>query len=387
MIAAAAPETKDREIVETPSGKWRDGENFPVGSLLIRRDLRVHVHAFYRFARNADDIADNPELCATEKIRRLDRMAAVLGGAPGDDSPAAAAMHQSLAAAGMTAQHCHDILRAFRQDAEQRRYRDWDELMEYCRYSASPVGRQLLDLHRESRETWPPSDALCSALQVLNHLQDCAEDYRLLDRVYLPTADLAAAGTDVTALTAAQSSPALRRVLDAMLDRTADLVATARGLSPCVAAPGLRCECAVITELAARLLRRLRSGDPLASPGRARQSRFSCGFSGRRPARDPLVSDTPFDAVTTVAGDAALRQTIRNRVEGARTSFYWAMRLLPRRPPQRHVRCLRLVPRSRRHCRRRASGCAQARSTGRLARRNRGAICGPAKPSRRTCAA
>ncbi len=67
MIAAAAPDTQDREIVETPSGKWRDGENFPVGSLLIRRDLRVHVHAFYRFARNADDIADNPELCAADE--------------------------------------------------------------------------------------------------------------------------------------------------------------------------------------------------------------------------------------------------------------------------------------------------------------------------------
>ena len=265
MIAATTPETQDREIVETPSGKWRDGENFPVGSLLIRRDLRAHVHAFYRFARNADDIADNPELSAAEKIRRLDRMAAVLGGAPGNDSPAASAMRQSLAATGMTAQHCHDVLRAFRQDAEKRRYRDWDELMEYCRYSASPVGRQLLDLHRESRETWPPSDALCSALQVLNHLQDCAEDFRLLDRVYLPTADFAAAGTEITALTAEQSSRALRRVFDTLLDRTTDLVEAARGLSPRVAAPGLRCECAVITELAARLLRRLRRGDPLAA--------------------------------------------------------------------------------------------------------------------------
>ena len=265
MIAAAATETQDCEIVETPSGKWRDGENFPVGSLLIRRDLRVHVHAFYRFARNADDIADNPELCAAEKIRRLDHLAAVLDGAPGEASPAAAAMRQSLAATAMTAQHCNDVLRAFRQDAEKRRYRDWDELMEYCRYSASPVGRQLLDLHRESRETWPSSDALCSALQVLNHLQDCAEDYRLLDRVYLPTADLAAAGTDVTALTAEQSNPALRRVFDTLLDRTTDLVEAARGLSPRVAAPGLRCECAVITELAARLLRRLRRGDPLAA--------------------------------------------------------------------------------------------------------------------------
>lgn len=265
MIAAAAPEGQDREIVETPSGKWRDGENFPVGSLLIRRDLRPHVHAFYRFARNADDIADNPELSAGDKIRRLDRMAAVLDGAPGDDSPAASAMRQSLAASGMTAQHCHDVLRAFRQDAAKRRYRDWDELMEYCRYSASPVGRQLLDLHGEGRDTWCSSDALCSALQVLNHLQDCAEDYRRLDRVYLPVADLETAGVEVAALTAAQSSAPLRGVLDTLLDRTAALIDAARGLAPRVAAPGLRCECAVITELAARLLRRLRRGDPLAT--------------------------------------------------------------------------------------------------------------------------
>lgn len=73
--------------LETPSGKWRSGENFPVGSFLIRRDLRMHVHAFYRFARNADDIADNPGLSAEDKVRRLDRMAEILDGAPGGGIP------------------------------------------------------------------------------------------------------------------------------------------------------------------------------------------------------------------------------------------------------------------------------------------------------------
>ncbi|MBV8738100.1 MAG: squalene synthase HpnC [Alphaproteobacteria bacterium] len=261
--ASSEPHTVVAASVETPSGKWRGGENFPVGSLLIRRDLRRHVHAFYRFARNADDIADNPALAPADKIYRLDRMAAVLDGAPGPDSPAAAAMRQSLLETGMTAQHCHDVLRAFRQDAEQRRYRDWADLMDYCRYSAAPVGRQLLDLHGESRFTWPASDALCAALQVLNHLQDCALDYRRLDRIYLPLSDLAAAGIGVEALTAPAASAALRQVLDILLDRTAVLVATARGLPSAVAAAGLRCECAVIVELAVRLLARLRRGDPL----------------------------------------------------------------------------------------------------------------------------
>jgi len=250
--------------VETPSGKGAGDENFPVGSWLIRRDLRPHVHAFYRFARGADDIADNPGLLPEEKLRRLDRMAAVLDGAPGKDAPAAARMRASLLATGVTAQHCHDVLKAFRLDATKLRYADWDDLMEYCRYSASPVGRQLLDLHGEARASWAPSDALCSALQVLNHLQDCAEDYRALDRVYLPQADLAACGARVEDLAARHASAGLRCVFDRLLDKTEALIAAARDLPPTVASPGLRAECAVILDLAARLARRLRRGDPLA---------------------------------------------------------------------------------------------------------------------------
>src|SRR6516162_1559885 len=265
--------------VETPSGKWRSGENFPVGSLLIRRNLRPHVHAFYRFARNADDIADNPVLTADEKIRRLDRMTAILDGAPGKDSLAAAAMHESLVETRMTARHCHDVLHAFRLDATKLRYRDWDDLMAYCRYSASPVGRQLLDLHGESRETWPTSDALCSALQVLNHLQDCADDYRLLDRVYVPASELAAQEIGVEALGAPESCPKLRRVLDRMLDRTDALVETARGLPVQVVSSGLRWESAVIIELAARLLRRLRRGDPLAARVKLKKLDFLTAFA------------------------------------------------------------------------------------------------------------
>jgi hydroxysqualene synthase len=265
--------------VETPSGKWRGSENFPVGSFLIRRDLRAHVHAFYRFARNADDIADNPALTADDKIARLDRMGAILDGAPGDDSPAASAMRQSLSETCMTTAHCHDVLHAFRLDAVKLRYRDWDDLMGYCRYSASPVGRQLLDLHGESRTTWPASDALCSALQVLNHLQDCADDYRRLDRVYLPIEDLAREATGVAALTAGAASPGLRRVFYQLLGRTAELVAAARNLPPLVASRGLRWESAVIVDLAGRLLSRLRRGDPVARRVGLRKSDFIGAFA------------------------------------------------------------------------------------------------------------
>jgi hydroxysqualene synthase len=265
MMALASETHPPAAAVETPSGKGRGDENFPVGSFLIRKDLRPHVHAFYRFARNADDIADNPELSADDKVRRLERMGEILDGAAGDDSPAAVAMRRSLAETGTTAQHCHDVLRAFRLDATKLRYKDWDDLMEYCRYSASPVGRQLLDLHGESRDTWPASDALCSALQVLNHLQDCADDYRDLDRVYLPLDLLGKAGIGVEALTAPASSPGLRYVIDQLLDSTDRLIITAGGLPGRVAARGLRWESAMIVELSRRLSRRLRRGDPLAA--------------------------------------------------------------------------------------------------------------------------
>jgi farnesyl-diphosphate farnesyltransferase len=285
MTMLAGDKSPVAAALETPSGKGRGDENFPVGSWLIRRDLRLHVHAFYRFARSADDIADNPALSADDKVQRLDRMAAILDGAPGADSPAASAMRRSLAETGTTAQHCHDVLHAFRLDATKLRYRDWDDLIGYCRYSAAPVGRQLLDLHGERRDTWRAADALCSALQVLNHLQDCAEDYRTLDRVYVPLDELDAAGITVAALAEPAASPALRRVLDRLLDRTDLLVATARGLPPGVKAAGLRAESAAIVALAARLSRRLRRRDPLAGRVKLTRADFAAALGAGIVAR------------------------------------------------------------------------------------------------------
>ena len=264
--------------VETPSGKGRGGENFPVGSWLIRRDLRPHVHTFYRFAREADDVADNPALAPDDKVRRLDRMGAVLDGAAGSDAPAARAMRASLANTGVTAQHCHDVLTAFRLDATKLRYRDWNDLMEYCRYSAAPVGRQLLDLHGEGRQSWTPSDALCNALQVLNHLQDCGADYRTLDRVYLPGNDLAVCGARVEDLAEPRASLELRAAIVRVLDNTDRLIEQASYLPPAVKSLGLRRECAVIVGLARRLSHRLRRGDPLAARVKLKRSDFATAF-------------------------------------------------------------------------------------------------------------
>ncbi len=258
--------------VEAPSGKARTDENFPVGSLLIHRDLRPHVHAFYTFARQADDIADHETLPPEEKIRRLDRMQAVLLGDPGHDAPAAGRLRSSLAATGVTAQHSVDLLAAFRQDATKRRYANWQELLDYCRLSAMPVGRHVLDLHGEAPATYAPSDPLCAALQVLNHLQDLATDLERLDRSYLPGDLLAAAGARPEDVREPRLTPGLRRVIAQVLDATDRLNAEGAALPASVRDRRLRLETGIIASLSKRLAARLRREDPLASRVKLRRA-------------------------------------------------------------------------------------------------------------------
>ncbi len=249
--------------VEEWSGKDRTAENFPVGSFLIAARLRPAVHAFYAFARNADDIADSATLAPEDKIARLDTMEAVLTGAQAAGSPSAAALRASLAATGTTDRHARDLLVAFRQDATRRRYETWDALLDYCRHSAMPVGRHVLDLHGEAHDTWPASDALCSVLQVLNHLQDATNDLARLDRCYLPLDMLSANHASVEDLRARMATTGLRATFDALLDHCDALMAGAP-LPAFVRDRRLRLETAAIDGLARRLARRLRRSDPIA---------------------------------------------------------------------------------------------------------------------------
>jgi squalene synthase HpnC len=238
-------------------------ENFPVGSWLLPAELRPVVAAYYRVARAADDIADDPALAAEEKIRRLDAIDATLGGSVETDA-AARDLRGVFASRGLTIEHIKHLLQAFKADATNRPCRNWSDLLAYCRFSAAPVGRFLLELHGEGRAAWPASDALCSALQILNHLQDCGDDWRRRRRLYIPSDWLAAAGTTPDDLLAAKSSPALRGVLDRVLDGVDLLNLTAAALPGQIAHCGLRMEATAILLLSQRLARRLRARDPLA---------------------------------------------------------------------------------------------------------------------------
>ena len=244
------------------SGKGAADENFPVASRLIAPRHREVVMRFYAVARMADDIADHAMLAPERKLELLNEIEATLNGA--ETVPEAVALREALAARGLTDQHVRDLLVAFRQDATQSRYSNWDALMTYCRYSAAPVGRFMLDVHGEDRSTWPASDALCAALQIVNHLQDCAKDYRELDRVYLPLDALAATGATVDDLGDARSTLALLATLRGLATRTAGLLSDSKALSPMVRNTRLALEIGVIQALASSLNRRLLRRDPLA---------------------------------------------------------------------------------------------------------------------------
>jgi hydroxysqualene synthase len=242
-------------------GKGTQDENFPVASWLIQKRHRPVILAFYEFVRTADDIADHPKLDSTEKLERLGRLESSLLGRGND--PQGVALRALLNSRSLSTRHARDLLDAFRQDVTKPRYANWDELIDYCSRSAMPVGRFVLDVHGEARDSWPASDALCAALQIINHLQDCKADYELLDRVYIPLDVLTARGIEVESLLDDRSSPALKDCLLMLAARTESLLKESEALPSSVNDRRLALEISIIQSLAGRLLNMLQHRDPL----------------------------------------------------------------------------------------------------------------------------
>ncbi|SCA54947.1 Squalene/phytoene synthase [Candidatus Terasakiella magnetica] len=214
-------------------------ENFPVASLLLAPSVRSEVMEFYSFARKVDDIADSAHLSADEKHQQLDMKT---------ESP-----------------FLKDLLVAFRQDVDQNRYKTWDELLDYCQYSANPVGRFLLHVHGESPEGQKASDALCSALQILNHLQDCQKDYKAIDRIYLPEEFLKDGESYEHFLSLPAMEPRFREIFDLCLERTQALLLEAIKLPKLIKNKRLRYQAKVTVLCGLALAGKLRRNDPLAN--------------------------------------------------------------------------------------------------------------------------
>jgi phytoene synthase len=274
-VAASATPTRDH-----------DSENFPTASLMLAKPLRAQVMGFYRFVRTADDIADSPALPAGEKLARLDAMERAL-----DDPATAMPEARRLHALGVGTAEARLMLSAFRQDATCTRYADWAALEDYCRRSADPVGRMLLRLHGggDNAAANAAADALCTALQLLNHLQDLVPDRAALDRIYLPEPWMALAG-GTEAFFAPANTARRREVLDAALDRIEALLDRASALPRLLRARRLAWQSTVTIALARRLLARLRAADPVLGRVALGKADFARAFAaapflGPRPPR------------------------------------------------------------------------------------------------------
>jgi len=175
-------------------------ENFPVASWLLPSDLRRPIENIYAFARSADDFADEGNLSISERISLLDdyeRELDLIASSRPSTNPVFVRLASTVAKYHLPLQLFHDLLSAFKQDVTKTRYINFEELMDYCRRSADPIGRLLLHLNgKTAPENLVRSDAICSALQLINHWQDIAVDWQKNGegRVYLPLDDLAKFG-------------------------------------------------------------------------------------------------------------------------------------------------------------------------------------------------
>jgi hydroxysqualene synthase len=305
VLEGAATATASVAVAATPT-RDHDEENFPTASLILAKPLRAKVMAFYRFVRTADDIGDSPDLSAEEKIRRLDAMAAALDD-PGTAMPEAAALHRHQVGTA----EARKMLVAFRQDATKTRYADWAGLEDYCAHSADPVGRMLLRLHGdgENAAANAAADGLCTALQVLNHLQDLVPDRLALNRIYLPVPWMDCAGGEAAFFDPANAERR-REVLDAALDRVDEQLDRASALPRLLKAKRLAIQSRMTIALARRLLARLRAADPVL---------------GRVALSKPDFAATLLGAFAAGPSDAAL---VARRVSRAGSSFARGMAAL-----------------------------------------------------------
>jgi phytoene synthase len=208
-------------------------ENFPVASVLLPAPLRQPVSVIYRFARSADDFADEGDLPASQRLALLDNYRRELrrlerGIAPED--ALFSELGRIVRAYRLPLQLFHDLLDAFAQDVVKKRYADYAELMDYCRRSANPVGRLLLHLFNAATErNLEQSDAICSSLQLINFWQDVEIDWRK-DRVYLPQDEMRRFGVTERGIANAEVAQPWRDLMRFQVERARALMQSGASL-------------------------------------------------------------------------------------------------------------------------------------------------------------
>ena len=208
-------------------------ENFPVASILLPKRLRRPIAAIYHFARAADDIADEGESSIEERLRRLDEFRAELRRIAFHQTPESP-LFKDLAAEisqhNMPMRPFHDLLDAFTQDVVKKRYANFDEVLDYCRRSANPIGNLLLRLYGEATPVnIAYSDSICTSLQIINFWQDVAKDYSI-GRVYLPLDELASYGVSEEQIAQGMCDDARRTLMKFQVDRARAMMLSGKPL-------------------------------------------------------------------------------------------------------------------------------------------------------------
>ena len=261
------------------SQKNISNENFPVGSWLLPKVLRSHILIFYNFARAADNIADATNIDSSEKYQKLNLFfEGITRKNSGNIMPEEVLkMVKSLKETNISEKHCLDLLAAFKQDVKKNRYNNWQELVDYCHLSAAPVGRYMIDLHggfrNQKSNNYAGPDALCTALQVLNHLQDFQDDFQKLNRIYLPLDMMKNRNATIDHLKADVMPSELRHCLNDILDKIDVLIIETTEFPKKLNSLRLAMESQIIINIATKLSNKLRKLDPTRS--RVKLSKFA----------------------------------------------------------------------------------------------------------------
>lgn len=202
----------------------RHYENFPVANGLLPKHLRKPIAAIYAFARTADDFADEGDISVDKRLAQLDGYAETLqhledNKTPG--SPIFIALKDTITTYKLPISLLHDLLSAFKQDVTTHRYATYNDVLDYCRRSANPVGRLLLHLYNEtSDKNLQQSDAICTGLQLINFYQDLQQDCQENNRIYIPKEDWQRFGVTEQHFRAQQSDNAMREMMQFEYQRT-----------------------------------------------------------------------------------------------------------------------------------------------------------------------
>ena len=248
------------------SGKSYPDENFPVASFLMTKKIRSIVRVFYFFARMADDIADHQKLSSNQKKKILLFFDNAISKSKKTNNKVLDKMIARFKELPSGKKYSRNLLKAFMMDASNKKYKNWNDLLYYCKFSANPVGRFVIDAVNERKnieKIYEASDNLCTALQIINHIQDCKKDFKELNRVYIPESFFKKYSLDKKILRKSKSEENFERLKIEIIDNVlTSLRKTKLGLRE-IQSWRLRKETLIILNIAKRLCNLLKINDPL----------------------------------------------------------------------------------------------------------------------------